>query len=140
MPIDLTQKLVPTVGLIQIKAQDGSPLVDDAGQPAFARVHSPASKVWEVANAARRRKSMKRVRENGGKIEAAADAPEDVIEFLCAVTEEFINVSVPLAEGETGAKAMVKAIYSHPQLGYIRDQMDGDSRDWAAFTSGSTSN
>lgn len=133
MAIDLTKKTVPTVGFVRVKNADGSNMVDDNGNGAFARMHSPASKTWEVANNARRRKMMQRVRENGGKIEAATDEPEDVIAFLVAVTEEFINLEVPLPDGETGAKALVRAIYANDQLGYIRDQMDADSKDWGAF-------
>lgn len=134
MAIDLSTKLVPSTGLVQVKNADGSLMFDSAGKGAFARMHSPASKTWEVANAARRRKQMKRVRENGGKIEAASDDADDVIDFLCAITEEFVNLTVPLTEGDASAKAMVRAIYTNPQLGYIRDQMDADSRDWGSFT------
>lgn len=133
MPIDLTQKLVSAIGYVQIKNADGSLMLDETGKGAYARMHSPASKTWEVANAARRRKLMKRVRENGGKIEAANDEPEDVIDYLCAITEEFVGVSAPLPEGEAGAKALVRAIYANPQLGYIRDQMDASSKDWGDF-------
>lgn len=132
MAIDLTKKLVPTVGYVQVKNADGSLMLDDKGDGAYARMHSPASKTWEVANAARRRKLMKRVRENGGKIEAANDEPEDVVDFLCSITEEFINLECPLPDGESGAKALVRAIYTEPQLGFIRDQMDKDSGDWGA--------
>lgn len=137
MAIDLTKKFVPTIGLIQLKNPDNSPMLDEAGEPAFARVHSPASKIWEVADAAQRRKAMKRVRESGGKIEAASENAEDTLEFLMAVTEEFVNVTVPVPEGETGAKAMVRAIYNHPQLGFIRDQIASAARDWGSFTDGS---
>ena len=51
------------------------------------------------------------------------------------ITEEFINLDVPLPEGETGAKALVRAIYSNAQLGFIRDQMRADGKDWGAFLS-----
>lgn len=139
MAIDLTKKLVPTVGNVALKNADGSPMLDDQNQPAFVRLHSPASKTWQVADAAKRRKAMKRVRENGGKIEAAADSTEDTLEFLIAVTEEFVNVSVPLPEGEAGPKALVRAIYSNPALGYIRDQAEAAASDWGSFTDGSVS-
>lgn len=134
MAIDLSQKRVPAIGYVQVKNPDGSLMLDENGSGAYARMHSPASKQWEVADAAMRRKSLRRVRENGGKIEAVADEPiEDTIDFLCAITEEFINLKVDLPEGETGAKALVKAIYTDPQLGFIRDQMKADSRDWGAL-------
>lgn len=134
MAIDLSQKLVPVVGYVQVKNADGSLMLDDSGNGAYARMHSPASKIWEVADAAMRRKSLRRVRENGGKIEAVADEPiEDIIDFLCAITEEFINLKVELPEGETSAKALVKAIYTNPQWGFIRDQMKADARDWGSI-------
>jgi len=133
MAIDLTKKLIPTVGYVRVKNAGGSIMADANGDGAYSRMHSPASKVWEVANAARRRKLMQKVREQGGKIEAAVEDPEDIIDFLCAITEEFINLEVPLPEGESGAKAMVRAIYSNSRLGFIRDQMDDDQKDWGAF-------
>lgn len=137
MAVNLLNHLVPTVGTIALRQADGSPLLGDDKQPCFARVHSPASKVWEVAHAALRRKTMKRVREAGNRMEAAVDDAEDKVDFLVAITEEFIGVEVPLNEGQTGAKAMVRAILSHPQLGYIRDQIEGASGDWGSFTGGS---
>lgn len=133
MAVNLLDIQVPTIGKINLKRPDGSPLLDENNQPAFARVHSPASKIWEVANASKRRKAMKRVREGGGKIEASVDDSADTIDFLVAITEEFVNVEVPLPEGEAGAKALVRAIYSNPALGYIRDQIDAAAVDWGSF-------
>lgn len=122
---------VPPIGFVRVKNADASYAVDGEGIGAYARMHTPSSKVWEAANADRRRKQLKRVRESGGKIEAAADEPnEDVIDYLVAITEEFINLDAP--DGVTG-KAAVRAIYTDPEQGFIRDQMDADSKDWGAF-------
>jgi len=137
MAVNLLDIQVPAIGKINLKRPDGSPLLDENNQPCFARVHSPASKVWEVANATRRRKAMKRVRDAGGKLEASVDDSADSIEFLIAVTEEFVGVEMPLPEGESGAKAMVRAIYSNSALGFIRDQIEAASSDWGSFTDGS---
>jgi len=133
MAVKLLEIQVPPIGEIKLKRPDGSPMLDENQQPCFARVHSPASKVWEVANAAKRRKTMRRVREGGGRIEAAVDDAEDTIEFLVAITEEFVNVEVPVVDGAGGAKAMVRAIYANPALGYIRDQIEAASTDWGTF-------
>lgn len=133
MAVNLLDHQVPTIGNIKLKRADGSPLLDENQQQAYARVHSPASKTWEVAHAALRRKAMKRVREAGGRIEASADDADDKLEFLVAITDEFVGAAVPLPEGETGAKAMVRAIFATPALGYIRDQIDAASGDWGAF-------
>lgn len=134
MAIDLTTKHAPTVFLMKLKNADGSVMTNDKGEVAQVRLHSPASKVWEAAMALRKRRNLKKIRENGGKLEGAADdETTDKIKFLCAITEEFIGVTVPLGEGESGAKALVEAIYSNPHLGYIRDQVDTAAQDWGSF-------
>lgn len=137
MAVNLLDFQVPTIGTVTLKHPDGSPLLDENQQPSFARVHSPASKVYEVANAARRRKVMKRVREAGGRFEASIEGSEDNIEFLVAITEEFVNVNVPLPEGETGSKALARAILSNPGLGFIREQIEAAANDWSSFLDGS---
>lgn len=134
MPIDLTKKCVPALGKILLVEPDGSPMIDpDTNEQAYVRAHSPASKVWETAAAARKRKAMKKVREQGGKMEAAAESSEDKVEFLANIIEEFVGVAVPLPEGESGAKAMVRAILDNPALGFIRDYLDLKSQDWGSF-------
>lgn len=131
MPVNLLSKQVPTTYLLPLKNADGSPMLDDDNEPAAVRIHTPASKVYEVAHAAMRRKTMKRVRESGGRIEAAADDIEDKQAFLVAITEEFVNVSLP--EVGPGAKTLVRAVYENPQLGFIRDQIEGAASDWGSF-------
>lgn len=137
MAIDLTKKRVPPMATVPLKDRDGTPLLQENGEPCAARMHTPSSKHWQNAHAKRRRKTLKRVREMGGRLEAGQETPEDIAEFLIEVTEEFIGVEVPLAEGQSGAKAMVEAIYRDPELGFIRDQLDADSSDWGSFTFGS---
>ena len=137
MPIDLSKKRVPPMGFIPLKERDGTPMTQENGDPCLARMHTPSSKIWQNANARRRRKALQRVREMGGRLEAGQETPEDIAEFLTEVTEEFIGVEVPLPEGESGTKAMVKAILSEPELGFIRDYLDDKSSDWGSFTFGS---
>lgn len=137
MAIDLTKKRVPPMGFVPLKERDGTPMVQENGEPCGARMHTPSSKIWQNANARRRRKALQRVREMGGKLEAGQETPEDIAEFLTAVTEEFIGVEVPLPEGKSGAKALVEAIFADPELGFIRDYLDEKSGDWGSFTFGS---
>lgn len=138
MAIDLTKKRIPPIGIVKLDEADGSPMINpETGERAGARMHSPASKIWEVANAERHRKTIRRVRDSGGKAEASTESNEDVAKFLNAVVEEFIGVEVPLPEGESGAKALVRAVLADPELGYIRDQLDKKAHDWGAFLDGS---
>lgn len=125
---------VSAIGYIRLKNPDGSLMSNDKGEPVYARAHSPASKIWENANAVRKRRTLKMVSDNGGKVEAVADEPiENVINFLTTITEEFINLDMELPKGEAGNKALVEAVYKDPELGYIRDQMEHDAKDWGAY-------
>lgn len=128
MPVNALTKLAAEVSDIPVKNMDGSPMLDDDNNAVTATMFSPGSKIWQVAHAARRRKTMKKVRENNGKLEAVADDIEDTIDFLCAVTKRFNGIEIP----EVGDQ--VRAIYSHPQLGYIRDQMEAAATNWENFT------
>lgn len=138
MAVNLATKRVPPIFDLQLKNADGSPMLDEENNPAFVRVHTLASKTYEVAQTALRRKSLKRVRENGGKMEAVADDRDDKTDFLVAVTEEFVNVA--LDGVGTGAKALATAIYKDPELGFIRDQVEAAYSDWGSFTDGSATN
>ena len=73
MAFNIKARGASETGTIELKAGDGSPLNDDAGNVLSVTVHSPASKQWEAAQAAMNRKRAERLRKNGGKLEAALD-------------------------------------------------------------------
>lgn len=131
MAVNALTKLAAELSDIPVKNMDGSPMLDEDNNPVTATMFSPGSKIWQVAHATKRRKTMRRVRENNGKLEAAADDTEDTIEFLCAVTKRFNGLEIP------GEADQVRAIYSHAQLGYIRDQMEAAALNWENFTAAS---
>lgn len=131
MPLNIATKRVADVSDIPVKDADGSPLRDDAGAPVTATVFGPATKIWQVANAAMRRKAVKRTREANGKFEAAFDnEEEDKIEFLCAITKRFNNLEV---DGVEGDREIVAAVYNDAHLGFIRDHMEVDTKSWENF-------
>lgn len=132
MAVNALTKLAAEISDIPVKEMDGSPMLDENNNPVTATMFSPGSKIWQVANSAKRRKTMRKVRENGGKLEAVADDTEDTIDFLVAVTKRFNGLEI---EGEAD---QVRAIYSHPQLGYIRDQMEAAATNWESFTKASS--
>lgn len=127
MAVNALTKLSAEISDIPVKNMDGSPMLDENNNQVTATVFGPGSKIWQVANAAKRRKVMRKVRENNGKMEAAADDTEDTIEFLCAITKRFNGLELPDEADQ------VRAIYSHPLLGYIRDQMDNAAANWENF-------
>ena len=77
-----------------------------------------------------------RVRKAGGRTEAVMDeAREDAIEFLARITISFDGWEYP---GKFDSPVdMFRAAYGDDELGYIRDQLFDEARDWAAFTKGS---
>jgi len=126
-------KRVPPVGLIRLKNPDNSLMVGDDGNPSYARGQSPSSKVWQAANAQMHRAGLKRVREGGGRIEAMADSPEDSVDFLRAVVDEFINLPSGISDAPLSGKDLVNAVLADEELGYIKDFLKDEMRDWGAF-------
>lgn len=136
MAVDILSKRVAEVSDIPLKNPDGSPMVDDAGQPVTATMFSPGSKIWEVANAAKKRKAIRRTRENGGKIENVVDNEnEDAVDFLCAIIKRFNNLSI--ATQDTSEKGIVRAVLSEPLLGFVRDHLEDAASNWENFTQAS---
>jgi len=134
---------VADVSDLPVKNADGSPLRDpDTGAPITATVFGPGTKIWQAANATKQRKAVKRSREANGKIEAALDfKEEDTVEFLCAITKRFNGLDY---EDEHGNKIQderenVRAVYSDPLLGFIRDHMSDDASSWENFMKASQS-
>lgn len=137
MAVNILEKCVAEVSDLPVKNVDGSPMLDAAGTPVTVTVFGPGTKVWQVADATRRRKAMKRTREANGKIEAALDNnDEDSIEFLCTIVKRFNNLEFPGAQGD---KETVAGVFNEPKLGYIRDHLMEDTRNWENFTKASQS-
>lgn len=127
-------KRIKAIDNIPLKEADGSPMLNEkTGEQEWARVHTPASKFSQNALAARRRDSIRRVRESGGKMEGGAERLEDKVKFLNAVVEEFSPGVVEHLTELDGSKAKVAAILDDPELGYIRDQLDTATQDWGTF-------
>ncbi len=126
-------KRVPPIGLIRLKNPDGSTMKGDNDEPSFARAHSPASKLWQTLDTARHRKGLARVRENGGRVEALADSRQDDKEFLAGIVEEFINLPSGTTTEDAHGKKLVEIVLDDPEIGYIFDQLNGDTKDWGAF-------
>lgn len=132
MAVNILSKRVVGVADIPVKEADGTIMRDEKGNPVTATVDGPATKVWQVANARKRRRAMQRTREAGGKYELALENnEEDEIEFLCTVTRSFNNIDY----GEMSEADKVRAIYSDPELGFIRDHMSEDVNKWENFMS-----
>lgn len=131
MSVNILEKRVAEVSDLPVKNPDGSPMMDEKSNAVTATVFGPGTKIWQTADAHRRRKAIKRSREANGKYEASVDREtEDQIEFLCTITKSFNNLDYP---GVQGDKETVKAVYNDDLLGFIRDHMDDDTKTWENF-------
>lgn len=131
MPINILTQRVAEVSDLPIKQANGSPMLDENNNPVTATVFGPGTKIWQVANATMQRKSIKRTREANGKWEASVDnSDEDKIEFLCAITKRFNNLEYPDVQGD---RETVRAVFGDPLLGFIRDHLEADTKNWENF-------
>lgn len=135
MAFDITQKRARDTAQIELVGGDGSPLTDDEGNVLKVTVHGPGSKVWQRADAERRRKQVARVEKARGNVSAALDGgDQDQIDFLVSVTASFDGWVYP-GEHAT-AQDMFRAAYTDDSLGFIRDHVHAASSSWASFTKG----
>lgn len=137
MAFDITKKRALETAEIELVEGDGSPLYDDNGNRLSVTVHGPGSKVWQQANAEMNRRRTARIEKNRGKITAALDnAREDQVDFLCRVTISFNGWEYPSPDGKKWPtqEAMFRAAYEDETIGYIRDHVDAEVKDWSAFT------
>ena len=143
MALNITTKRVADVSDLPVKNADGVALTDpETGAAVTATVFGPGTKIWQVADAARRRKAIKRSREANGKFEAALEnEDEDTVEFLCAITKRFNHLDYEDSEGKKvqGERETVRAVYADPLLGFIRDHMEADTKNWENFMKASQS-
>lgn len=138
MGIDITSMRVAEVSDLPVKRADGTIMMQEDGKtPVTATTFGPGTKIWQVANAAMNRASIKRTREANGKWEASVDnTEEDQAKFLCAIVKRFNGLDYP---GVDGDKPTVEAVFADPLLGYIRDNLITDTRNWENFMKASQS-
>jgi hypothetical protein len=137
---DITKKSVLETAEVELLNGDDSPLCDDEGKRLSVTVCGPGSKVWQQADAERRRKATARVEKNKGKLTAALDASgDDETEFLLAITVSFNGWEYPNPDGKkwVSQRDMFRAAYEDHTIGFIRKQVADASGDWSAFTKGS---
>jgi hypothetical protein len=141
---DITRRRAHETAAIPLDDGEGSPLLDDNGKPLSTTVHGPGSKTWRDADAERNRKRALKLEKNRNKISAVlADARDDDIDFLVAITVSFNGWEYPHPNAANGGawptqRDMFRAAYSDDSIGYVRDKLLSESGDWAAFTKASS--
>lgn len=136
---DITKHRAASTAAIELVNGEGSPLVDEDGNVLSITVHGPGSKIWQQADAEVRRRKIARVEKNRGKLTATLDGErDDEIDFLTRVTISLDGWTYP---GEYTQNAdMFRALYSDDELGFVRDHVAREARDWGNFSKGSAKN
>lgn len=102
-------------------------------QRVTATVYGPGSKEYQKATAKATSRAIERMKKRGKVDQSAEDRLAESAGHLADITHSFEGLDY---EGLTGRELAI-AIYSDPQLGFIAEQVNKHSADWANFTKGS---
>ncbi len=128
---------------IELVDGEANPIYNEQGDPMSVTVFGPGSKIWQQAEAEMRRRKVSRIDKARGKLTAAVDNDrEDEIEFLVRITVSLNGWTYPHPEGGQwpAAAEMYRALYSDDEVGFIRDHLYREARDWGNFTKASAKN
>jgi hypothetical protein len=141
MTFNIKKLAAATTAPIELITGDGSPLTDDKGNVLSITVHGPGSKVWQQADAENSRRRAVRVSKHRGRLAAGLDVTgEDEVDFLTAITISLNGWEYPHPEKDgkwPSPQDMFRALYADDELGFIRDHVSSEARDWGNFTKAS---
>lgn len=136
MAYDLALAKANDTAVVQLKSAQGEPMTakDAEGkeQPVTVTLYGPGSKQYQQAQLAAQRRVMVLMKKGKGDKRTPDERREDVAELLADMTVGFANLEYMGLQG----RDLAVAIYSERQLGYIADQINVASSDWANFTNG----
>ena len=110
---------------------DGEPAdVPDLDRPVRVHLHSPGSKSFSRAQAAKQNRMMEKLRKKGKISDSAEQQIEESSQFLTECTIEWENMSYDQLQGAH----MSKAVYSDSSIGFIPEQVSKHLGEWGNFT------
>lgn len=112
-----------------VNAND-EPLLDKAGDQLSVTVFGPGSKAYAKATAARTQRLLDRMAKKGKSKLTAEDQINENAEFLATIT---VSSSGWVYKGGADA-ASILAAYKDSEIGFITEQVQKASGDWANFS------
>lgn len=132
---DIRRFAVEETGVLELRDASDEPMVGEDGKPMTVTVYGPGSKQYAKAKAAQNNRMMDKVKKSGKTDQSEVEQARETVEFLASVTKEFsANIE---ADGLTG-EALFKVVYSDKKIGFIAEQVQKFSGDWANFSKPST--
>jgi hypothetical protein len=113
--------------LMYADGADGNP---DLARPMQANLYGPGSKQFKAAQAASSNKMIERMKKKGKTDQSAAEQAEQLADFLTACTLSLENIELDSLTGD----ALIKAVYTTPEIGFVAEQVNKHISDWANFT------
>jgi hypothetical protein len=128
--------VTPTTTLHLRDAADELMYADgDLKRPMQAVLYGPGSKQFKAAQAASSNKMVERLKKKGKTDQTAEDQARQTADFLVACTKSLENVEFDALTGE----ALLEAVYTTPEIGFIPEQINKHIGDWSNFTKPSAS-
>lgn len=133
---DITQTRVEDQAKVELTDANDTPLLGEDQKQLSITVFGPGSKEFERAAAKRQNRLIDRLKRKGKSDMSPEEQRAEQAEFLSSVTVSFNGFGYPPAGEQTG-KALFRALYMDPSLGFITDQVQRFVGDWGNFTAGS---
>ena len=125
----------PTARLHLRDAGDELMYTED-GKEIAVNVYGPGSKQYAKAQAAQQNRMIEKLKRKGQSNQSAEQMAKEKAEFLSDCTAGFENLEF---DGLTG-EALAIAVYSDQEIGFIADQVNKFTGDWASFLPKSATN
>lgn len=122
----------------QLSGPNDIPLLHEDGSPVLCVVHGPGSKRYARASS-RKQARLLALMQRGQSITdtTAEEQQKNHVEFLCDITER-LDVEYEGPDGQPlEGRAKLAAVFSDITIGFVAEQVNRKSSDWANFSRGS---
>lgn len=126
-----TIKVAETFDIVIISPSTGEPIVNDDKKALSITVQSPASKQFKTAQAANNAKMVKRIKSKGNVDETPEEMAATTASFLAAITVSLNGFDY---QGQSEGVETFRSLYADPKMGWLTEQVNRESGDWANFT------
>lgn len=134
--MDITDFAVEETGVLHLLNASDEPMLGDDGVQMSVTLYGPGSTQYAAAQTKQSRHLVDVLRRKGKTDLTPEVERKHRAEFLTACTKEF-SVNVKL--GDLTGTALCEAIYSHPKLGFVAEQVGKFLGEWGNFSKPSTS-
>jgi len=121
--------------VIELNDERESPWFDENGKRIWVELWGPGSRQYAIAQAQQSNRMIDKLKRRGKSEYSADDKSREQAEYLAACTVRF---SEAVTLGDLTGRKLHEAIYGHPKLGFIAEQVAEHLGKWSNFTKDST--